>query len=124
MTLLTVSAAATASTWLASPPPAPAADFSVWQLLLNLLVVCGILGLMAWGAMVLLRGRLALPVGLKARAIRVEDRLPIDPQRSILILGVGDRRWLVGMTAYGFNPIAELDDGEGFEKALVSEVSK
>ncbi len=122
MILLAITA--TASTWLASTPApaAPAADFSIWQLLLNLVVVCAILGVMAWGATAFLRGKLALPVGLKAKAIRVEDRLPIDPQRSILILSVGERRWLVGMTTYGFNPIAELGDGADFQKALEAEV--
>lgn len=116
-------ASATAS-WLPTPAPiaAPSADSTMGQLLLNLVVLIGILGLFAWGAMTFMKGRLGMPVGLKAKGIRVEDRLPIDPQRAILVVSTGKRRFLVGMTNYTFTTIAELDAAHDFQHALDREV--
>lgn len=114
-------AAATAS-FLAGVTPAPAVEeFPVGQLALNLLIVCVLLGLMAWAAMAVAKGKFGLPIGLRAKTIKVEDRLPIDPQRALMVVSVGGRRWLVGMTNYSFNAIAELDAAD-FEKLLSQEV--
>ncbi len=122
-------AAATAqasASWLPTPAPLPqpSVEYSMGQLLVNLVAVVGLLVLFAWGATRFLKGRLgSLPIGLKAKGIRVEDRLPIDPQRSVLVLSCGKRRFLVGMTSYAFNPIAELDPAQDFQQALEAEVT-
>lgn len=119
----TAAGVATAS-WLPTPAPlaSPAADGTMGQLLLNLVVLIGVLAVFAWGAMTFMKGRLGMPVGLKARGIRIEDRLPIDPQRALLVIGTGKRRFLVGMTNYTFSTIAELDADRDFQQALDREV--
>ncbi|MBM3275145.1 MAG: FliO/MopB family protein [Candidatus Sericytochromatia bacterium] len=125
MTPILAAVTEAATSWVAATP-APVTsvggDFSLTQLFVNLVVVAGLLGLLAYGSLHFLRGRMALPIGLKARQIRVEDRLPIDPTRAILIVGVGQRRFLVGMTTSSFDPIAELDPAVEFQQALEAEV--
>lgn len=44
----------------------------------------------------------------KGKAIKILERLPVDPKRALLIVGVGDRRWLVGMGESDFTTLAEL----------------
>lgn len=87
------------------------------------LVLVALVGL-AYLAARLGRGRFGLPIplGLKARDLRLEDRLPIDPQRSIVVVGHGRRRFLVGMTPYSINTLAELDKAPDFEQSLQQEV--
>lgn len=121
---LAAEAATASASWLPTPAPmpTPSLDYSLGQLLMNLAVLLGILGLFAWGALAFMKGRLGMPVGLKAKGIRIEDRLPIDPQRSILVIGVDKRRFLVGLTTHTFDTIAELDPAQDFAQALDAEV--
>ena len=97
-------------------------DLGLGGYAINLLVVVAILVGLGYLAVKFGKGRLALPIGLKARDLRVEDRLPIDPQRSILVVSSGRRRFLVGMTQYSITSLAELDPGPDFEQSLQREV--
>lgn len=45
---------------------------------------------------------------IKGKGIKILERLPVDPKRALLIVGVGERRWLVGMGESEFNTLAEL----------------
>lgn len=50
----------------------------------------------------------ALAPGASKR-ITVIERHVVDTKRQLLIVGVGDRRWLLGATDVMLSPIAELD---------------
>ena len=114
--------------WLSAASSSPMnsgiPDLGLGQYALNLVGVVVVLGLLAYVAARLGKGRLALPagLGLRARDLRIEDRLPVDPQRSIVVVSHGKRRFLVGMTNYSINTLAELDPAPDFEHSLQQEV--
>lgn len=49
---------------------------------------------------------------LGARRIRVLDRLAVDAKRSLMIVTVGKRHWLVGATEHRMDAIAELAEAD------------
>ncbi|MEB3298857.1 MAG: flagellar biosynthetic protein FliO [Candidatus Sericytochromatia bacterium] len=104
------------------PPPAGVTppEFPFGQFLLNLLLVCGALAGLGWLANRLGKGRLAASLGVGPRRdlIRIEDRLPVDPQRALLVVAVEGQRWLVGMGPTGFDRIGMLGPEGGFADVL------
>ncbi|MBU6427978.1 MAG: flagellar biosynthetic protein FliO [Cyanobacteria bacterium REEB65] len=99
-------------------------DIGVSGYLVNLLVVLAIMGAFAYVALRFGKGRLAMPIGLRGRDLKIEDRLPIDTQRALLVVSLGRRRWLVGMTQYAFTPVAELEPTGDFAQHLGPEVGQ
>ncbi len=126
--LLAAAAGTRQGSWLSAASSSPLnsgiPDIGLGQYTLNLLGVVVVLGLLAYVAARLGKGRLALPggLGLRARDLRIDERLPVDPQRSIIVVSHGKRRFLVGMTNYSINTLAELDPGPDFEQSLQQEV--
>ena len=98
---------------LTTPPPelygarAPMPELSLTGYLIQLLVVAVITLGLGYAALKFTREKMG-PLA-KGKAIAILERLPIDPKRSLLIVGVGQRRWLVGMGDTGFQSLAELN---------------
>lgn len=93
------------------PLPAFASDslgISTGSYLLNLGIVAAILlGLWIYSNH-LVKSRLN-PSGAPQR-IKLLERHILDPRRSLLVVEIGKRRWLVGMSEQQFNPIGELSE--------------
>ncbi|GEM_PF-4055 len=86
-------------------PPMP--ELSLAGYLFQLLVVAVItLGL---GYIALKFARDKMNPLIKGKGIKIFERLPVDPKRALLIVGVGERRWLVGVGDAGFQSLAELE---------------
>lgn len=103
---------------------APAPDFPIGQFLLNLVIVCGALLGLGWLANRVGKGRLAasLGVGPRREVIRIEDRLPVDPQRALLLVAIEGQRWLVGMGPNGFDRIGVVGEPAEVVPTLGAEV--
>lgn len=124
MSLLTASsslqeALATASYPL--PSALPSADLGLGPYMVQLLIVTLLMGGLGYLSLRMMRsGRLpglAVPSG----AITIRDRLNLDQKRALMVVNVGKRNFLVGMTDAGFNAISELESADlspDFEKMV------
>ena len=89
---------------LPARPPMP--ELSLAGYLLQLVIV-GVITLgLGYVALKFTKNKMS-PV-TKGKGIKILERLPVDPKRSLMIVGVGERRWLVGMGESEFNTLAEL----------------
>ncbi len=86
-------------------PPMP--ELSLTGYLIQLVVVAVITLGMGYLALKFTKGKIS-PLN-KGKGIKILERLPLDPKRSLLVVGVGERRWLVGMGEGSFNTLAELN---------------
>lgn len=63
-----------------------------------------------------------------AKYMKIVDRIPVGQDRSILILQIGDKRYLVGNTAHSIEILAELEPDEivalPAEKGMLDQVNK
>jgi flagellar protein FliO/FliZ len=79
---------------------------SLTPLLLALLLVLALIPAAAW---LLRRTGLAQPGS--AAGLRVVAQLPLGPRDRIVIVEVGDRRWLLGVGAAGITRLGTLPGG-------------
>jgi flagellar biosynthetic protein FliO len=77
-----------------------------WQSLVLSFSSLGVVCLVAWGALRLLAGR---GVGKASGAIRVVARCPLEPRRSVYVVEVAGRCFLVGVGDGPMALLAELD---------------
>lgn len=85
-------------------PPLPGGTGALAQLALSLAVVVALIVALAWLAR---RLRIA-PAGGEG-ALRVLAQLPVGPRERVLLLAVGDRQALVGVSSAGVTSLALLD---------------
>jgi flagellar protein FliO/FliZ len=97
----------TAGAWAQSQPAAPAAGPSLTPLVLGLLFVLALIPAAAW---LLRRAGLAQPAA--ASGLRVVAQLPLGPRDRVVIIEVGDRRWLLGVSAAGIQRLGTLPPGD------------
>lgn len=57
------------------------------------------------------------------RMLEVVDRLPLDPRRSIMVIRLGERFFLVGATEQGINLLSRLETEE-VEEALATAAAR
>lgn len=89
------------------PTRAPMPELSLASYFIQLVVVAALtLGL---GYLAIRFSRAKMSPLFKNKAIKILERLPVDPKRSLMIVGVGERRWLVGMGEGSFSTLAELN---------------
>lgn len=86
-------------------PPMP--ELSLTGYLIQLLIVGTLTLGLGYLALKFTKNKLS-PI-TRGKGIKILERLPIDPKRSLMIVGVGERRWLVGMGESEFNTLAELN---------------
>ena len=79
--------------------------------LLSVLVALGIVLVLAWLALRFLAGRMSLP-GMRGKSIRIVETAPLGPRRSLHIVEVGEKIFLVGSSEGGISLIATLDRGD------------
>jgi flagellar protein FliO/FliZ len=89
-----------------APAAAPATGPSLTPLILGLVLVLALIPLAAW---VLRRTGLAQPGA--ASGLRVVAQLPLGPRDRLVIVEVGDRRWLLGVGASGIRRLGTLPAG-------------
>lgn len=77
-----------------------------WQSLALSFASLGVVCLIAWGALRLLAGR---GVGRATGAIRVLARCPLEPRRSVYVVEVAGRCFLLGVGDGPMALLAELD---------------
>jgi flagellar protein FliO/FliZ len=75
---------------------------------LSVLIALGIVLLLAWVTIRLLAGRLGT-LGPGGRNIRVIETMPLGAKRSLHIVEVGEKVYLIGCTDGGVTLLAELD---------------
>jgi flagellar biosynthetic protein FliP len=96
-----------------APPPESFAsrttmpELSLTGYLLQLVVVAALTLGLGYIALKFTKNKIS-PMA-KSKGIKILERLPVDPKRTLLIVGVGERRWLVGMGESEFNTLAELN---------------
>jgi flagellar protein FliO/FliZ len=83
--------------------PASAAGPSLTPLLTGLAVVLGLIGAAAW----LLR-RAGLTQNASTSGLRVVGQLALGPRERLVVIEVGDRRWLLGVSAAGIARLGTL----------------
>jgi flagellar protein FliO/FliZ len=93
----------TASAQTQAPPPTGP---SLTPLLLGLLLVVALIPIAAW----LLR-RAGLAQSGNSAGLRVVAQLPLGPRDRVVIIEVGDRRWLLGVSASGIQRLGTLPAG-------------
>jgi flagellar protein FliO/FliZ len=86
--------------------PAAATGPSLTPLVLGLLLVLALIPAAAW---LLRRAGLAQPAS--AAGLRIVAQLPLGPRDRILIVEVGDRRWLLGVSSSGIRRLGTLPPG-------------
>jgi flagellar protein FliO/FliZ len=86
--------------------PAPAAGPSLTPLLTGLALVLGLIGAAAW----LLR-RAGLAQNVSSSGLRVVGQLALGPRERLVVIEVGDRRWLLGVSAAGIARLGTLPAG-------------
>jgi flagellar protein FliO/FliZ len=84
--------------------PVPGGAAALAQLALSLLIVVALIVAFAWLAR---RMRLAPQGG--GGALRVLAQVPVGPRERVVLLAVGDRQALVGVTSAGITSLALLD---------------
>lgn len=104
------------STWSAlvstTSASAPSGDLGLGAYMVQLVVVTLLMIGLGYLSVRLTRSGRMPGLTLGARKIRVLDRYSMDPKRSLMVVNVGKRHWLVGMTEQSIQPIAELDAAE------------
>ncbi|MBO9541986.1 flagellar type III secretion system pore protein FliP [bacterium] len=119
----TESFSALSATTSALPALAPAPDLSIGPYLVQLLLVTLLMVGLGYVSLRLTKNGRMPGLTFRPKGIKVLDRLALDAKRQLMVVNVGKRNWLVGMSEGGFNAIAELDDEDltpDFEK-LVAE---
>jgi flagellar protein FliO/FliZ len=86
--------------------PAPAVGPSLTPLLTGLALVLGLIGAAAW----LLR-RAGLAQNVSSSGLRVVGQLALGPRERLVVIEVGDRRWLLGVSAAGIARLGTLPAG-------------
>lgn len=91
-------------------------DGGLVRALLGMLLVLGLVALLAF---LLRRGVIALPGQRGPRAVAVEHSLALGDRRSIVIVAVDGRRFLLGLTSSQINLVTELGSArEAFDQAM------
>jgi flagellar biosynthetic protein FliO len=75
---------------------------------LSVFIALGIVLLLAWITLRLLAGRMA-GLGTGGKNIRVIETMPLGPKRSLHIVEVGEKVFLVGSSDGGITLLSELD---------------
>ena len=88
----------------AAAPGPGAGSAAIAQVSLSLLVVLGVVVALAW-----LAKRLKFVPQAKAGSIRILADLPLGPRERVVLLEVGDRQALVGVSGAGVSSLALLD---------------
>ncbi|MEQ8273146.1 MAG: flagellar biosynthetic protein FliO [Deltaproteobacteria bacterium] len=91
------------------------------QMVLVLAVVCALAYLLLGKVLPKLM-RVQTPTA-PHRMLEVVDRLPLDPRRSIMVIKLGERFFLVGATEQGINLLSRLETEE-VEDALASAAAR
>lgn len=104
-----------------SPTPTPVGfgsppELVVWPYLLQLVVFTAVLAAVALYGLRYLRDKfpgLNLGIGVaSATGLRVVDRVTVDAKRSVFVVALGKRAWLLAATDHQVTPIAEIDPAE------------
>jgi flagellar protein FliO/FliZ len=103
---------AVTDTMQAPAVPGPELSLPIWQTLVSLLVVLGLLAALAW----------ALRKGLLTRRggqmLAVETALALGERRSLVVVTVEGRRLLLGLTPGQVSLVTELKPPPTFEQTV------
>jgi flagellar protein FliO/FliZ len=103
LTCLPAAAVAAAADAPAAAPPLPGAGTAAAQVALSLLVVLGLVAALAW----MLR-RLRLAPRASSGSMRIAADIALGPRERLVLLQVGDRQALVGVSNAGIHSIELL----------------
>ncbi len=95
------------------------AAVNLWQVMGNLLLVLGLLGLLLWGVRRLLPGQLSET--RRSRHMRVLDTLPVALNRSLLLVHVGGEVRLLASTEKGMVDLGKVSDLGAIEQEIAEE---
>jgi hypothetical protein len=118
---------ATPTPWPSMLPPGQAPiDVSIWPYLLQLVVVTAVVAVLGFFGARYWRERIPglLLRGRERPVIQVVDRHALDATRSLMVVRVGGRYWLLASAGDRLTPVAELqpEDVLGtFSEHLVKE---
>lgn len=121
----TASLATLLATSTAAPVPPPVPELGLGSYLLNLVLVTVLMLALGWVSLRLTRNGRMPGLGLGPSHIKVVDRVMLDPKRALMVVNLGKRHWLVGMTEGSFSAIAEVSEADlaGDFESLVAEAT-
>ncbi|HEY9855526.1 MAG TPA: flagellar type III secretion system pore protein FliP [Stenomitos sp.] len=111
MSILTASSSlqeALATASYPMPSALPSAEAGIGPYLVQLLIVTLLMVGLGYVSLRLAKNGRMPGLSTRSKGIKILDRLNVDPKRALMVVNVGKRHFLVGMTEGGFNPISEL----------------
>lgn len=111
MTLFTASSSlpeALATSSYALPSALPSAETGIGPYLVQLVIVTLLMVGLGYVSLRLLKSGRMPGLSARSKGIKVVDRLNLDPKRALMVVNVGKRHFLVGMTDASFQSISEL----------------
>lgn len=111
MSLLTATSSlqeALATSSLAAPAALPSADLGIGPYLVQLLIVTLLMVGLGYVSLRMVRNGQMPGLSSRSKGIKILDRLNIDHRRALMVVNVGQRHFLVGMTDASFQNISEL----------------
>jgi flagellar biogenesis protein FliO len=117
---------------LASPPPFGAPpEIAVWPYLLQLGIFTALLAAAAFFGLRYLRDKIpGLSVGLgltSQTGLKIVDRVAVDARRTVFVVAMGKRSWLLAATDHSVTTVAELDPedlGSAFDALVDKETQR
>jgi flagellar protein FliO/FliZ len=93
------------------------------SLVLRMVVVLALAALAIYGLIFLFK-RLIRPREQRDPHLKVLSRVSLGPNRSVYVISVGSKAWLVGAGEGGVSLIAEISDQEAVDAMLLDEASR
>lgn len=110
-----------------NPPP----EIAVWPYLLQLAVFTLALSAAAFFGLRYLRDKVpGLSVGLgltSTTGLKIVDRVAVDARRTVFVVAMGKRSWLLAATDHTITTVAELDPedlGSAFDALVAKETNR
>ncbi|MDB5102133.1 MAG: Flagellar biosynthesis protein FliO [Cyanobacteria bacterium RYN_339] len=109
-----------------SPP-----EIAIWPYLLQLIVFTGLLAAGSFFGLRYLKDKIpGLSAGLglsSATGLKVIDRVAVDARRTVFVVAMGKRSWLLASSDHHITTVAELDPedlGSAFESLVSKETNR
>ena len=102
--------------------PQKAENRSVFGLVLQMIFALALIIFLAWG-LIRFFGR-SLNTSFQGRWVRVIDQVSMGANRSISVVEIGGRSFLIGITDHGISLLTEIEDPELIQEMIVANLDQ